>query len=339
MSRKRKLRPVLDGDWRLIGPAPDLKALLPGAERWEEKWITGGRTGEHNAPVDHHIVRDPQGTWHLWGCVRAASVGRILYHWTATDFRQSPWTPTRELIRVDRTVGESLASSEGGGPVIREVEECIQSPFFVHHAGVCHMFYGGGMARPARDARSDSDSQMCLMVSGDARTWKRRINSDGQSRLFTGPGPTRDPCVIRIGGRWHLYYAGTRNNDPLQPVFWCRTSDDLVTWSEPRAVHCDLSLSDHRWGTECPFVVFRDGYYYLFRTQNYYESRTHVFRSEDPLDFGVDDTSRTYVGTFPVAAPEIHVMDDGCEYVSSNHNPPLGTQICRMKWVGDESQE
>jgi hypothetical protein len=42
-----------------------------------------------------------------------------------------------------------------------------------------------------------------------------------------------------------------------------------------------------------------------------------------------------YVGTFPVAAPEICVMDDGSECISSNHNPPLGTQVCRIKWVGE----
>ena len=60
MTIKRNLKPVLDGEWKLIGPSPDLKGIVPGAEQWK------GNYNEHNAPVDHHIFRDPAGLWHLW---------------------------------------------------------------------------------------------------------------------------------------------------------------------------------------------------------------------------------------------------------------------------------
>lgn len=59
MTLKRKLKPVLDGEWKLIGPSPDLKGIVPGAEKWK------GHHHEHNAPMDHHIFRDPAGRWCL----------------------------------------------------------------------------------------------------------------------------------------------------------------------------------------------------------------------------------------------------------------------------------
>lgn len=333
---KRKCKPVLDGEWRLIGPSPDLRGILPNAETWQ------GQYNEHNAPVDHHLFRGPDGVWHLWGCVRNTAVGRILYHWQTDDFMRSPWECTGEIIRIDGAAGESYGSSPGEGASDKPDEECIQSPFFVEHDGTWYMFYGGGGSRPSNPAHATPDNastsraaQMCLMTSTDGRHWARHRDEHGYSRLFVGPGPTRDPCVIRIDGTWYLYYAGAKNDDLDQPVFWARTSDDLIHWSEPRIVHDDLSFGAGRWDTECPFVVYRDGYYYLFRTEDYYAAGTHVFRSEDPLDFGVGDASRAYVCTFPAGAPELYVVD-GIEYVSSNHNPPLGTQLCRMKWVDDD---
>ena len=83
---------------------------------------------------------------------------------------------------------------------------------------------------------------------------------------------------------------------------------------------------------ECPHVVFRGGYYYLFRTEDYGLARTHVFRSEDPLDFGAGDASDGYVGMIGVAAPEIIVGPDGIEYITSNHDLRNGTKLCRLRW-------
>ena len=65
-----------------------------------------------------------------------------------------------------------------------------------------------------------------------------------------------------------------------------------------------------------------------------HEAKVHVYRSENPLAFGANAESaqQLYIGPLACAAPEIYQVD-GKEYVSSNHNPPLGTQMCRLKWV------
>ena len=41
---------------------------------------------------------------------------------------------------------------------------------------------------------------------------------------------------------------------------------------------------------ECPHVVHRHDWYYLFRTQRYGKNMlTSVYRSKDPLNFGIND--------------------------------------------------
>ena len=323
---KRRLRPHIKSDWWLIGPPPsDLDSLLSGADPGN----ASDAAKEHNAPVDHHIFQSEDGVWHLWACIRATNIGRILYHWRSDDFRASNWEPTGEYFRRDQTYGESIRDWRG--------EEWIQSPYFIQVEGLWYMFYGGHATGGGVDDGNNYDdpampAQMCLMTSSDGWNWIRHRNKDGFSRVFAGPGEVRDPCLINIDGVWHCYYAGFDGGNQSNPGFYCRTSRDLIHWSDYTVIHVDHSISNDRWATECPHVVFRDGYFYLFRTENYYKALTHVFRSEDPMDFGVGDASDKYIGAFPVAAPEIYRID-GREYVSSNHNPPLGTQMAEIEWV------
>lgn len=317
MQHKTKLRPVLDGDFWLLGPSPDLSGLAPGRE-----------STAHEC-VDHHAFQGADGAWHLWGCIRKTPVGRILYHWEGESLARGPWRPTGEIIRADREAGESL--EDWGG------EEWIQSPFVVREADTYYMFYGGhgtgadarGLKVPREDQRVAC--QICLMISPDGRTWTRHRNQEGQSRLFVGPGEARDPCLIRVGGLWCLYYAGYAEEDWLKAGFFVRTSGDLIRWSDWQLVHSDPRYGADPSGTECPYVVYRQGYYYLFRTADYATAQTHVFRSEDPFDF--NDGSAQYVGPIAVAAPEIVVDEDGNEYITSNHDLRAGTQLCRLRWV------
>ena len=117
--------------------------------------------------------------------------------------------------------------------------------------------------------------------------------------------------------------------------FTVRTSKDLVDWSDWTLVHRDPQFGANRGASECPFVIEKSGYFYLFRTIDYCSAMTLVFRSDDPLDFGVGDASGKLVGRFPAAAPELYTFD-GQEYVTSSHAPLFGEQMCRVKWVEDE---
>ncbi len=360
---KRKLKPVLDGDWWLIGASPNLEGILPSGKPPNALLDMNSPQGEQfrlamqqagmsedsytkmvdaftkynnnsNEPVDHHIFQAPDGTWHLWGCVRQTSVGRVFYYWQADKLTDSPWTQTGEVIRCSPEAGECVTLPEG--------EEVFMSPFFVHDNGLYYMFYAGhgavyddqgnpvdGGAKGIFDPRSEG--QICLMTSKDGKNWTRHQDAEGHSRVFTGPGGARDPCVIKVGDLWYMYYAGYEGDVFGKGGCFARTSKDLINWSDYKLVHRDGS----RGGTvsfshECAHVVYRGGYFYLFRTENYYAALTHVYRSEDPLDFGVD-TGGKFVTTIGCAAPEIYTAD-GREYVSSNHDPELGTQMCRLIW-------
>ena len=332
----QKLKPILNSNWWLIGPPPDnLDSLLPGPDPEEASGLGADDPSakkEHNAPVDHHIFQSDDGTWHLWGCIRATKVGRILYHWETDDFRKSPWGATGEFIRKDENCGESIRDWND--------EEWLQSPYFIHVDGLRYMFYGGhATGGNISDGKIYEDKslpcQMCLMTSKDGLHWERHKDKDGLSRIFAGPGEVRDPCLLNIDGIWHCYYAGFNKGDSWNHGFYCRTSKDLINWSDYTVIHKDHNICPERWSTECPHVIYNEGYYYLFRTENYYESKTHVFRSKNPMDFGVGDASDKYIGVFPAAAVEIYKINN-MFYVSSNHNPPLGTQMAEIKWVKDQ---
>ena len=327
-AKKQKLRPELEGQWWLIGPSPDVDRLVTDPISQKQRY-DGMRRPEKNAPVDHHIFRGPDRQWHCWGCIRATSIGRLLYHWEASSLTDSPWRSTDEFIRVDKSCGESLVDGD----------ECIQAPFFVEHSGSYYMFYGGGSVGimengPAQRPRQRY--QMCLMTSTDGRDWVRHKNQQGMSRVFEGPGGTRDPFVMQIDGLWHMYYCGSSEETQWQSATFLRTSPDLLNWSDHLLVHYDaeymFATETKKKAIECPFVVFISGYYYLFRTVDYYSGETHVFRSEDPHDFGIGDVESRHVCRIKVGAPEIYEVD-GDWYVSSSHNPPLGEQLCRMRWV------
>lgn len=308
------MRPVLDGRFWLLGANPNLPVGHPAQEC-----------------VDHHVFQSADGAWHLWGCIRNTAVGRVLYHWEGESLSEGPWRPTGEYLRADRGAGESLKD-------IRD-EEWLQSPYVVVSGGNYHMFYGGhgtgedAAGRPVPQGDPRVACQMCLMTSPDGRQWSRHRDARGLSRLFVGPGEARDPCVMRVGNQWVMYHAGYHDDDPALAGFYARTSHDLVAWSEPRLVHLDRRHGPGPWDTECPHVVFRAGYFYLFRTEDYASASTHVLRSRDPFDFGIGDARDKYVGALSVAAPEVIVDKDGSEYITSNHELRDGTTISRLRWV------
>jgi hypothetical protein len=87
------------------------------------------------------------------------------------------------------------------------------------------------------------------------------------------------------------------------------------------------------YSAECPFVYYHRAsrHYYLFRTQRYGEkAQTSVYRSKDPLNFGVND-DRYLVCTLPVAAPEI-IEQEGQLYMAALLPSLKGIQIARVRW-------
>jgi hypothetical protein len=261
--------------------------------------------------VDFAIWQAADGTWQLWSCIRQTKCGgktRLFYRWEGRSLTDADWAPRGIALRADPGVGET----DGG----------LQAPHVLRRDGRYLMFYGDWQ-------------HIALASSTDGKHFERRLNRAGTVGLFDeGPGSnTRDPMALPVGGKLYCYYTAFPEG---RGAVYCRTSEgNLTRWSEPRTVAFGGRAGTGPYAAECPHVVLVDGWYSLFRTQRYgREAQTSVYRSRDPLDFGIED-DRYLVGTLPVAAPEI-IRHDGQDYIAAL-NPGLdGIRIARLKWVPQE---
>lgn len=286
----------LVGRWWTVAGDPDLGAL----------------TTPNQQPVDFAIWQAADGTWQLWSCIRGTKEPgntRLFFRWEGANLTDTNWSPRGIALHADPTLGET----QGG----------LQAPYVLRSEGRFWMFYGDW-------------ANICLATSTDGKSFSRHRNHLGRPQL-TVAGPvdlrrnTRDPMVVRVGGRWHCYYTAHPGNRGADYV---RTSGDLLNWGEERIVASGGRAGDGPYSAECPFVVEpQPGHYYLFRTQRYgRNAQSSVYHSRDPMDFGRDNDAAHFVTTLPVAAPEVF-QQDGRWYLAALLPTLKGIQISRIEWV------
>ena len=90
---------------------------------------------------------------------------------------------------------------------------------------------------------------------------------------------------------------------------------------------------DNWWNYECPHVVQKEGYFYIF-IQIVINLRNPVcIASTDPMNFGIDEDS--LVKRPPVAAPEI-ITHEGQYYIAAL-NPELdGIRLAKLEWKPEQ---
>ena len=283
--------PRIDGDWWTVATNPDLSEV----------------TGEKQQPVDFAVWQARDGTWQLWSCVRGTmepGKTRLFYRWEGRSLTDSYWKPMGIAMQAD----PNLLETQGG----------LQAPHVLRHNGTYWMLYGDW-------------ERICMATSLDGKEFVRHVGEDGTPGLFSEGKEcnTRDPMAIRIGSTWHCYYTAYPEG---KGAVFCRTSPDMLHWSESKVVAFGGSAGTNPYSAECPFVVEHEpGSLYLFRTQRYGEdAQTSVYRSNDPLDFGVED-DRYLVCRLPVAAPEI-VRHEGQWYIACLLPSLRGIRIGRLGW-------
>ncbi|MFF2040656.1 glycosyl hydrolase family 32 [Kitasatospora sp. NPDC058170] len=295
ISRRSLLRAA--GAGALVLPLAGRTATAAAGATTPHLWVGAGPFDHVYDPSaarrrylnDHTLVR-AGGRWHLFSIVGdSAPPGQApdssaevsLAHASAPD-PSGPWTGHPDALTVD--------TSYFG-------EKHLWAPHVVESDGVHWMFYAaGGLAGAAINAAT----------STDLFTWTRLPSGP----LFRGHD-ARDPMVLRIGGEWVMYYTELSAVDGRHQVCY-RRSTDLLTWGPPGAAFTDQATSaDGVSVTESPFVVARDGWYYLFvGPRNGYDG-TDVLASQDPFRFTLDGRA----GHVPGHAVE--VVTDGPQWWAS----------------------
>jgi len=295
-----QIKPQIEGEWWQIAGNPDLDML----------------TSEDQQPVDFGIWQAADSTWQLWSCIRKTKEPgktRVFHRWESDRLIDKNWTPMGIAMRADTTLGETL-----GG---------MQAPYVIPNGGEYLMFYGDWQ-------------RICLAKSQDGKIFERVIRG-GSPALFgdTTETNTRDAMVLKVDNLWHCYY--TAHPDQIGAVY-ARTSPNLYDWSNSvKVAFGGQAGNDKFWYAECPFVIAHPaGNYFHFRTQAYGKGvtnagnnvqQTSVYRSPDPLYFGIED-DQYFVGTLPVAAPEIFEYK-GQWYIAALMPDLDGIRLAKLSWV------
>lgn len=304
LSAEPVMVPKIKGDWWTIATQPDL----------------GPHTSPRQQPVDFAIWQAADGTWQLWSCIRYTGDPdntRLLYRWEGTQLTDTNWTPKGIAQRADPSEGE-YPGRIGAPFVVREDDRYVM----VYHSAGFH-----------------------AQTSEDGKTFTRWRRPGDDPRLFAAREGTygRDIMLVRINDRWHGYYGGSTPDPTGQHVasIFVRVAQEeslFGPWGEQFVVNSEGLAGSSGYNAECPWVIERHGWYYLFRTEIYgANNRTHIYRSRSPYKFGIDSDAY-HVATLPVAAPEI-IEYQGEDYIVAL-NPGLdGIRIVRLEWVPKESPD
>lgn len=290
--------PTIDGKWWQVASNPDL----------------GEYTSPDQQPVDFAIWQAADGTWQIWSCIRHTKAGgkggRLFHRWEGESLFDTDWKPMGIAMEADTSLGETF-----GG---------LQAPHVIKKDDIYYMLYGDW-------------ENICLATSKDGKNFTRVLNKKGTAALFTGPlNNTRDAMTLEYNDLYYCYYMGSQRDEKPHSAMFVRTSADLYKWSEPMMISAGGSPKDKdRWyggDAECPFVVNRDGKFYLFRNQMYGEENLNTqYCSPNLMDFGVND-DQFMIGEMAVAAPEI-ILYDGKYYMAALLPSLKGIRIAKLKWI------
>ena len=260
---------------------------------------------------DHCIFKAYDGKYHLFGITSfqgGAPNERYFVHGStpSLDTEMKEW-PERAIDRG------TLAWAPC---VVRTDEEYY------------YMFYG--------------PSPTSLSVSFDLWEWYNHTVTLNNEPLFSAH---RDHFVLKLDdGTYLMYIVGTKDKKSCVSLF---KSSNLVEWDfvgYALTSGCDAPLNPPWGAMESPFVVKKDGLYYLFITytncckENYHD--TLVFVSSDPCSFGEYNGGNG--GEVPITkifahAPEI-IEENGKYYITTcgwlNCNTPNEgcVSIAELDW-------
>ncbi|MFJ9080604.1 family 43 glycosylhydrolase [Streptomyces sp. NPDC102278] len=253
---------------------------------------------------DHTLIK-ARGRWHLFSIVGDSaprgespdSTKETAFAHACAPSPNGPWTTHPVVLTVD--------PSYFG-------EEHLWAPHVVAADGGYRMFYAAG---------GEGGAAINLATSSDLFTWTREPSGP----LFRGLA-ARDPMVLRVGGEWVMYYTELSGVGGHHVVAH-RRSTDLLHWSEPGVAFTDATTDTTVSITESPYVVERDGWYYLFIGPRGGYEGTDVLASRDPFHFDLAG----YAGHVPAHAVEV-VADGDAWYATAAGWFRNGLHVAPLAW-------
>jgi len=259
------------------------------------------KNSRRSGKLEYCIKRDQcdNNKWVLWACIRGTAVSRLLYGWIGESLEKGLWKPLGIVARAQVKFGEKSGSSETMG-----------APFFLKTGDKYLGFY--------------HSSGIHLMTSEDGINYKRQLNSQGKSLLFSNGG--RDIMVTKIKDKFFAY--STISTKIRRGYIVVRTSKNLKNWSDYTIV-CEGGIAGNgNVSAESPFVVEKDNLFYLFRSSSM-DFQTYVYRSTNPYNFGVNNDSKL-IKRFPIKAPEIVYHNQ--RYYISDLADFQGIKLAKLEW-------
>lgn len=292
--------------------------------------------------VDHTIVKDDVGTYHIFFSAGAPTEIR---HYSTTDLTQ-PWADEGIALRVAPGAWDPYG---------------LWAPHVIRKDGTWYMFYTGSTGA----GNADHTERLGLATSTDLTNWTRYpINncsgSTGDGCVYTcnetwttvslgGPQDEqcRDPMVLfdPKTGQWDVFLTavGLASGTHVTTV---ATSSDLLSWtglgyiSSTGLVPGGVGKQTGGGIAENPFVTQYDSDYYLFFTDwndpqpaiQYVKSPTLTFDSSGSANWAYQGD----VGVTGLSAPEVTVLENDT-WLFTASDGPLGTgnwdlRLLRMVW-------
>jgi arabinan endo-1,5-alpha-L-arabinosidase len=285
---------------------------------------------------DHTFVYGPKSEWHIFGITHTDPADPEC----ETNFAHAVSQPNVSVNHPHPTVRNGTGFQRAPFALgALPPETHLWAPYVLRYRQTYYMFYcAGGDNRLM--------SRISLATSDDLWNWRR------VGVLFEGGVDGRDPMVLDRGesmegkGRFIIYYTGTDPDTLANNITHChyaRMSDDLLHWGPPTiSFRCDRD--GHNWGGPCesPFVIQRGPRsYYLFTGIWFGQySRTHVFHSSDPTDFGsYMDGTAVLSGIIHSHAAEVIRDSKGDWWVSRCGWGQLGVYVAPLNFSEPQGAE
>lgn len=254
---------------------------------------------------DHCFIQDKDGLWHMFGITQTEPAKpleeKFFAHATSKSLDNPQWEKQPHVLFTDKDWHESH----------------VWAPHIIEHEGTYYMFYCAG-------GPSNDKYRIHLATSKDLWNWERH---EANPMLIDG-FDARDPMIINHEGLWIMYYTATSTPTGGNHTVECVSSIDLIHWENKRRVFTHPQTGTFGGPTESPFVIKRNGKFYLTVCTNNPYNRSEMYVSYTPFEWDIENV----VGDFPTHASEI-IFHEGEYFISRAGWGEGGLYLAKLTWA------